>query len=471
MSGRSPVASVAGVALLGAISAVVIGAGLADFVNYDSTWALIWGRDLAEGDLTGYGGGPTPHPLTIALAALLSPLGEHSAAAVLAWILGYLALGLLAFMTFRLTRALSTLLAAIVATVLVLANWVILMVGAAAYLDVLFAALVITALTLEVERPRRGIAPLAVLALAGLLRPEAWGLAGLYWLYLLPGTDLRARLRTLALVAAPPFVWVAMDTAVEGRPLYSLTSTRYVADQLYGRFSVLENLRQGFDDLQAYLPAALLVCALAGAAVLVRRRARAAVVPLATLVVMSGFFVFLAVAGLPTNARYLLVPVVVLAVLVGVAAGDWTAGPRRPALLALGAAVSLVVVVHMVRQADDLGAVDGNVRAISAPWSDLRDLAEQPAAANALRASRVVGVPSPVAKPYVMYAVDRPSIDVVRFDRDPSAGVLIRPRSGAAASVISRARFGVEPVTVLPPGHREIAQSPHWSLSAASRSR
>ena len=62
------------------------------------------------------------------------------------------------------------------------------------YQDMPFAALVIGAVLLEARRPRRGVAVLALLAVAGLLRPEAWVLAGLYWLYLWPrAAPVRAR--------------------------------------------------------------------------------------------------------------------------------------------------------------------------------------------------------------------------------------------------------------------------------------
>ena len=49
---------------------------------------------------------------------------------------------------------------------------------------------VIWALLLEIRQPRRGWPVLAMLSLAGLLRPEAWVLAGLYWLYLFPARTL-----------------------------------------------------------------------------------------------------------------------------------------------------------------------------------------------------------------------------------------------------------------------------------------
>ena len=52
--------------------------------------------------------------------------------------------------------------------------------AARGYIDVPFLALVVWAAALEAERPRRGGAVFALLAAAGLLRPEAWLLSGAY---------------------------------------------------------------------------------------------------------------------------------------------------------------------------------------------------------------------------------------------------------------------------------------------------
>ncbi len=54
------------------------------------------------------------------------------------------------------------------------------------YIDIPYLALVVWAIALEAQQPRRGTAVFALLALAGLLRPEAWLLAGLYFLWTLP---------------------------------------------------------------------------------------------------------------------------------------------------------------------------------------------------------------------------------------------------------------------------------------------
>ncbi len=46
--------------------------------------------------------------------------------------------------------------------------------GARAYVDIPFLVLVLAALLVETRRPRAGGPVLGLLALAGLLRPEAW---------------------------------------------------------------------------------------------------------------------------------------------------------------------------------------------------------------------------------------------------------------------------------------------------------
>ena len=64
--------SAATAALAAAVWAIV-GRGL---VNYDTLYALVWGRDLAHGRKPAFDVAltPTPHPLGTALGALLSPL-------------------------------------------------------------------------------------------------------------------------------------------------------------------------------------------------------------------------------------------------------------------------------------------------------------------------------------------------------------------------------------------------------------
>src|ERR687883_251630 len=50
-----------------------------------------------------------------------------------------------------------------------------------------------------------------MLALAGLLRPEAWLFSGVYWLWCAVPLDWRGRARLALLAAAAPVIWCASD--------------------------------------------------------------------------------------------------------------------------------------------------------------------------------------------------------------------------------------------------------------------
>ena len=84
---------------------------------------------------------------------------------------------------------------------------------------------------MELERPRRSPAlVLGLLALAGLLRPEAW-LLSLAYLAFRAGDSRTARPRRfeprlVALALAAPVLWGLTDLVVTGDPLWSVTHTR-----------------------------------------------------------------------------------------------------------------------------------------------------------------------------------------------------------------------------------------------------
>ena len=93
-------------------------------------------------------------------------------------------------------------------------------------------ALVVWAAVIEAVRPRRGWPVFALLGLAGLLRPEAWILSGLYFLWMCRGATWGERARYAALTAIAPLAWAAVDFAVTGDPLFSLHYTSSSAEDL-----------------------------------------------------------------------------------------------------------------------------------------------------------------------------------------------------------------------------------------------
>lgn len=94
-------------------------------------------------------------------------------------------------------------------------------------MDIPFVALLIWAAALEAAHPRRGLPVMALLALAGLLRPEAWLFAGIYLVWMLWPDQSRVRLLSyFTLAVLPPALWAGLDFAVTGDPLLSLHRPR-----------------------------------------------------------------------------------------------------------------------------------------------------------------------------------------------------------------------------------------------------
>jgi hypothetical protein len=319
--GRIAVATVA----VAALAAVLYGPGA---MGYDASWALVWGDQLFHGHQPGYeaAGAPTPHPLLNAVCVLLAPLGDAADEVLLA--LTALSFGLLVAGGYLLGAHLFSAPVGAVFAAVLLTRATLGGETAQALVDVPYLALVVLAAAMEARSPRRGTPVLAVLSLSGLLRPEGWVLAGAYALYLLPPLGLRDRVRTLALTASAPLAWAASDLAVTGDPLFSLHTTRSIAEQL----NRPRDLRGAFDTAPQYLESVLgtgvALAGLAGCVVAVLVLYERALLPLAMLGLGLLTFLGLGVAGLPILNRYLLVPGVLLALFCAVAAAGWTALAR-----------------------------------------------------------------------------------------------------------------------------------------------
>ena len=198
------------------------------YPNYDTYFHLVWGRELMHGmkpDFEAYAA-PTEHPLFLALCALVGLVGtDGERLIVLVCVLSPRG-ARVGHASASATRA-SACGRRWPAPLFVGSSFAFLLYAARAYVDVPFLALVLWAAALEARAPRRGLPVMATLAVAGLLRPEAWVLAGAYWLW----CGWR-RLDLLALAAAAPLVWCLVDLWVTGDPLFSLHATNDLADEL-----------------------------------------------------------------------------------------------------------------------------------------------------------------------------------------------------------------------------------------------
>jgi len=337
------------------------------FPNSDASWTLVWGRELLDLDAPSFAAGATPHPLTNLLGVVAAAV--HPASETLLLAVGYLAIGALAMAVFALGRALFGVAAGVVAAVLVFTRDTLLFYGALAYLDVLFAALVMWAVALEAARPRRGVPVLIVLAVAGLVRPEAWLLAGAYWVYARPPGR-----GALLLVLAAPLLWVAHDLVLTGDPTFSFTATTEATGRS-GRPTGLEGV---FVELPRDVARTARpdVCVAAMLGLVVAWRAGRFALLFGALVASTVATAIPVLAGTPMNDRYLMVTMALLCVAAAAPVallregGAWRlAGAACLALLVVGAAFQAPrfadrraeVVDRATRRADAHAALDPGV--------------------------------------------------------------------------------------------------------------
>src|SRR5947209_13797786 len=200
------------------------------YPTYDSFYALLWGRDLLHFHLPDFRvyRSPTEHPLAIAFGIVCSVFGQGGARLMVLGSIGSFVAVVAGL--YRLGRVCFGPLAGLLAGLLVLSRFFDENLAAQGYLDISYVALIVWAIVLEVERPRRGAPVLLLLAAAGLLRPDAWVLGGAYWLWCTlgaraPATGPAARaevpppLRHLARAATAHRTWVRPRAGVSRQPL------------------------------------------------------------------------------------------------------------------------------------------------------------------------------------------------------------------------------------------------------------
>jgi hypothetical protein len=460
--GPTPWWTLAAIALAGACGlAAVAGTAL---VNGDGVFHLIWGRSLAEGSLESFKYGPTPHPALLVLAAATSRLGDDASYVVTYVLFGPLAFGWLLAAVFEVARRLSSRWAAVVAVLVLAASVGVLQMAGAARYDIAFAALVLTAVALEMAHARRGTAPLACLAVAGLIRPEAWLLAGAYWLWLAPRLSWEARARTAALVAVAPLLWATMDGLVTGDPLYSLHATDAGSEGLYRQYTPWDNLVVAGRNVIWYLGVVPLLMLVPAAGLMLRDRPKVATGIVGVLAITVGVFLLLVSQGMASNNRYLLVPVCALAILAAVAVDG--NGRRTPRRAFAGALLAALFCLHLVTHLDVYGTARSGVVSAEARYASSRALVELPGVRDALRDCPTVSVPGGHMLHWFAFYGGRAPED---FTPDPRG--LTRPdlyiapgNAEVADAVLTRERFDDDASFRVPPSLKPGPRNREWVL-------
>ena len=128
------------------------------FPNYDTIYALLWGREMAHGMSPDMGAAlpPTPHPLAELFGLVATPLGNGAIDLTMA--LAYASLGLVGYLVYRLGSLWFDRPVGAVAALIVLTRAPYLSNGLRAYVDLPYIALVLGALVLGDQAAARGLA-------------------------------------------------------------------------------------------------------------------------------------------------------------------------------------------------------------------------------------------------------------------------------------------------------------------------
>src|SRR3954470_1551839 len=335
--------AVAGLVLL-TVAAVVAFLVYPTFPNYDSYYSMLWAREALHLQPLSFDGyrTPTEHPLAILISVPLVILGDGGDRVLV--FMSIISMVALAAGMYRLGQLSFGPLVGFVAAGLVCTRFDFPFLAARGYIDIPFLAIVVWAAALEVARPRRGLPVFLLLTAASLLRPEAWVLIALYWLWFAWKATWRERILYAGLAAVGPLVWCGLDAAVTGDRLFSLHHTSDTAEEL-GRakgLSAVPSATQQFLVRLDKLPVVL--GAIVGFGLAAWCAPRRLWMPVILFLSGVGTFFMVGVAGLSVIERYLLVPSLIVMIFAGVAIGGWTmlregAGLRRAWMWGAGALV------------------------------------------------------------------------------------------------------------------------------------
>ncbi len=489
-------------AWVAAVSAVLLLVFPLGFPNYDTIYALVWGRELAHGESPDYGAAlpPTPHPLIDLIGLVTSPFGE--APITVTMVIAYLALGLIAFFLYRLGALWFDRPIGVLAALFALTRAPFLTNGLRAYIDLPYIAICLAALLVETKRPRAGWPVLALLVPAGLLRPEAWGFAIAYWLWLairverppaVPYPDQSGKrnspawwrwrgwevgwrgerssrelawLAVLALLG--PILWIVFDAITTGDPMYSLTGTQATVETLERKTGPVDLVLWGPRALGEVMQWPGMIGALGGVVLGFAFLRRRSALGIAAVVLALLAFSLLACAGLAIIARYTMLASALLAIFVALSLLGWRlldpghAWRRRWQVFA--GLVALLFLIWLPNQWDLDSKVETDLANQAKIERDLTDLVDTGAFEPLCGP---IAVPNHRAVPRLAFGLGVKPTQVVSASEEgiPKRGYFVE-----AASPFVIHNFILDPKDTTnfeltaPPGFEEVARNESWRV-------
>jgi hypothetical protein len=465
------------------------------FTNYDTIYYLLWGRELFEGSAPDYSPTltPTPHPLYDLLGFIAAPLGDG--AITVAVVIAYMSLGLVAWLVYRLGSEWFDRPIGALGAVIIMTAAPILSTGLRAYIDIPFIALCLAALLVETRRPRAGWPVMALLIPAGLLRPEAWLFAGVYFLYMvleaervegrrIPQIRLRSGLEwgriawLAALAGAAPFIWLLFDLLTTGNPLYSFTGTRDNVEVLERATGPVDVVLYGPRRLGEVLQWPGMFGALFGVLLTLKLMPKRVLLPFAAAILALGAFAILGAAGLAIISRYTMLGASILAVFSAATLLGWrlvpAGDPWRRRWQMAAAFVALLYVIWLPNQIDLLRTVDRDLANQGLVEGDLKALVDDgafaPAQGDPETACLPISVPNHRAIPRLAFWLDIRSADVVSVaaaNGEPTGGLFLAPaRDFTVNNFILDPGVPGRAAEAPPPAFDRVAGNRSWDLYA-----
>ena len=453
------------------------------FPTYDSAYSMVWGREMLHLDAPSLEvhRAPTQHPLGLALGALLSLFGQAGAQLfVLAMLLsvGFLVVGM-----YRLGSEALTVLVGVVAALLVLSRFDFSYFAYRGFIDVPYVAILVWAAVLEQRRPRRGGAVLALLACAGLLRPEAWLLIGLYWLWMAfgdrvtggPRPATRDLVRWAGLAAIAPVLWVAIDLIATGDALFSFRGSSETVEELGRSRSLSELPDAAYGFLLELLKAPVLLAAAIGIALSVVLCPRRIVIPGVLLVVGLGTYVAIGASGLAVIDRYLLTATAALCLFAGFALAGFTIlelGTARRVWTAIAVLALIGATAFTATRTLQLEGFRSELALRTDAYDSLRAALDAEPVQEAIESGcGPVSTPNHKLVPAVRWTLNRSEQEVVARS-DPAHGARVERGVGIypiGRRIMEREGFypAADPRTEIPPdGSRQLALTRYYVIYA-----
>ncbi len=463
-TGRRWVIGPVSVALLSVAIRLLYGRG---WEHYDSVYSLIWGHELGGGHKPpdiGALASPTEHPLANFVAILLQPLSyAHQLTAL--ELISVVSLAALAYFAFRLGQVLFNAPVGVVFALILVTAPKLVGQTLESSTDVPFLALVVAAAALEAHRPRRGWPVMTLLAFAGLLRPEAWLLAGAYWLWLFGALSWRSRTALAVLGALPAVVWLGFDAWATGDALKSLHGTQTAASHIHRPMGLVTALRRGPGYLVGVYGPWVAGGGLVGFLLSLWLLRRRALLPVALLVIGCGAFLAIGLAHLSLISRYLFVPATVVALLCAVGAFAWLSLPasnrwRRPWMIAGSLLLVAVGVGFGAHAASTLPGLRSSAARTSRDDGDLRALLATRPSQAALSALGRPGCGPLQTNDFRA----RPMVALLRGTDRPEAYVLVHRRDVARTPGLYLDSVRVPHPGAVAPGFVAVARRGVWTL-------